>query len=151
MIQKGQIAPDFTLSDQDGNMHTLSNYRGKKVLIYFYPKDDTPGCTTEACEIRDKYDEFMKTQMVVFGISADPVKKHKKFAEKYELPFPLLSDEEKVVCNLYGVWQKKKFMGREYMGIARTSFLIDEKGKIEKVFEQVTPKGHAAEVLQSAI
>lgn len=150
MIQLHQIAPDFTLPDQDGNLHTLSNYRGKKILIYFYPKDDTPGCTTEACEIRDNYDDFAQTQMVVLGISADPVKKHKKFAEKYYLPFPLLSDEEKEVCNLYGVWQKKKFMGREYMGIARTSFLINEEGKIEKIFEQVTPKGHAKEVLQSA-
>lgn len=142
-------APDFTLPDADGKLHTLSSYRGKKVLLYFYPKDDTPGCTTEACEFRDAYEKLASSGLVILGVSADSVKSHKKFAEKYALPFPLLSDEQKEVCHLYGVWQKKKFMGREYMGIARTTFLIDEKGKIEKIFENVKPKGHASEITET--
>lgn len=139
-------APDFTLLDQDGTSHTLSSYKGKKVLIYFYPKDDTPGCTTEACEFRDSHEALREAGLVILGISPDSVKSHKKFSEKYALPFPLLSDENKEVCHLYGVWQKKKFMGREYMGVLRTSFLIDEKGDIEKIFENVKPKGHSEEI-----
>lgn len=143
------LAPDFTLYDGDGESHTLSSYKGKKVLLYFYPKDDTSGCTTEACELRDSYEALKEAGLVVLGVSPDSVKSHKKFSEKYALPFPLLSDEEKHVCHLYGVWQKKKFMGREYMGVLRTTFLIDEKGYIEKVFENVKPKGHAEEVFLS--
>ena len=146
MIKIGNKAPEFTLPDQNGEIHTLKQYLGKKVLLYFYPKDDTPGCTTEACNFRDGYKDFVKMGLVILGVSADSVKSHKKFAEKFDLPFPILSDESKEVCEAYGVWGKKKFMGREYMGIARTSFLIDEKGKIEKIYEDVKTKEHAEEV-----
>lgn len=146
MITRGDTAPSFSLPDQDGNIHTLSDYKGKKVLLYFYPKDDTPGCTTEACNFRDGYKDLEKLGLVILGVSADSVKSHKKFAQKYELPFPILSDENKEVIEKYEVWQKKKFMGREYMGIVRTSFLIDEKGKIEKVYEEVKAKEHAEDV-----
>lgn len=146
MIELNKKAPDFLLLDQDGITHTLKQYKGKKVLLYFYPKDDTPGCTTEACNFRDGCKEFEKMGLVVLGVSADSVKSHKKFAQKYELPFPLLSDETKEVCEAYGVWGKKKFMGREYMGIKRMSFLIDEKGNIAKIYEDVKPKEHADEV-----
>lgn len=146
-LQEGKKAPEFSLLDQDGVKHSLKDYRGKWVLLYFYPKDDTPGCTTEACTIRDSFDDFKKSKIVVLGVSTDPVKKHKKFAEKYDLPFTLLADEEKEVVNAYGVWGKKKFMGREYMGTNRISFLIDPEGKIAKVYETVKPAAHAAEVL----
>lgn len=128
-------------------MHTLKEYRGKWVVLYFYPKDDTPGCTVEACQFRDNFPKFKRSKAVVLGVSVDPVKKHAKFATKYELPFTLLADEEKEVVNLYGVWAKKKFMGREYMGILRTSFLINPQGKIAKVYESVKPETHAEEVL----
>jgi len=147
MIQEGQKAPAFTLPDQDGNTHLLSDYAGKKVLLYFYPKDDTPGCTTEACNFRDGYEGFQSKGLVILGVSADSVEKHKKFAGKYDLPFPLLSDEDHKVCEAYGVWQEKNFMGRKYMGIMRQSFLIDEKGNIEKIYENVKPKEHAEEVI----
>lgn len=140
-------APDFKLSDQSGKEHSLSDYRGKWVLLYFYPKDNTSGCTKEACGIRDSFQDFGKHNAVVFGISTDSVKSHEKFAAKYSLPFPILADEEKKVVNLYGVWQKKKMMGHEYMGIVRNSFLIDPKGKIVKIYEKVKPEIHADEVL----
>ncbi len=140
-------APAFTLPDQNGEAHSLSSYKGQWVLLYFYPKDDTPGCTKEACMIRDSFPKFKKLKIAVLGVSTDSVKKHKKFEEKYELPFTLLADEEKNVVNLYGVWEKKKFMGREYMGTLRTSFLIDPKGKIAKIYENVNPLTHADEVL----
>lgn len=143
----GTLAPDFMLLDQDGKEHALSSYRGKWVLVYFYPKDDTPGCTKEACAIRDADPDFSALDAVVLGISADSVKSHKKFAEKYGLAFPLLADESKKVVNAYGVWGLKKFMGREYEGIMRTSFLIGPDGKIAKVYEKVKPEQHAAEVL----
>lgn len=146
-LTQGTPAPDFTLPDQGGREHTLSEHRGQWVLVYFYPKDDTPGCTKEACMIRDNFPQFKKLNMQVFGISVDSVAKHKKFAEKYELPFTLLSDEEKKVVAMYDVWQKKKFMGREYMGTMRTSFLIDPKGTIAKIYEGVKPDRHAEEVL----
>lgn len=146
-IKLGAAAPAFTLSDQDGKAHTLSDYNGKWVLLYFYPKDDTPGCIKEACGIRDMFPKFKKMDAVVFGISADSIQKHKKFAKKYKLPFTLLSDEDKTVIKKYGVWAKKKFMGREYMGILRTSFLIDPKGKIAKIYEKVKPEQHAQEAL----
>ncbi len=146
MIQLNKKAPTFILPDQDGKIHRLQDYLGKKVLLYFYPKDDTPGCTTEACNFRDGYKEFTKIGLVILGVSADSVKSHKKFAEKFKLPFPLLSDEDKKVCEKYGVWQKKKFMGREYMGIVRSSFLIDEEGKIAKIYNEVKVKDHAEEV-----
>lgn len=146
--KKGTKAKNFTLPDQSGQLHALKDYAGRWVVLYFYPKDDTPGCTVEACQFRDTFPKFKRSKAVVFGVSVDPVKKHAKFVTKYELPFTLLSDEEKVVVNLYGVWAKKKFMGREYMGILRTSFLIDPAGKIAKVYEDVKPDGHAEEVLK---
>jgi len=147
-LSTGTKAPDFTLSDQNGKNHSLSDYKGKWILLYFYPKDDTPGCTKEACGIRDTFPKFKKMDAVVFGVSADSAQKHKKFADKYKLPFTLLSDEDKKVINAYGVWAKKKFMGREYMGILRTSFLIDPKEKIAKIYEKVKPDTHAEEVLE---
>lgn len=147
MPKVGESAPEFSLPDQDGVMHALSQYRGKYVLLYFYPKDDTPGCTKEACAIRDADPDFSALDAVVLGVSADSVKSHKKFAEKYGLMFPLLADEDRTVVNAYGVWGRKKFMGREYDGIMRTSFLIDPNGKIAVVYEQVKPELHAAEVL----
>lgn len=148
MIPKtGTIAPDFTLPDQSGGSHTLSSYQGKWVLLYFYPKDDTPGCTKEACAIRDADPDLSSLGAVVLGVSADSVSSHKKFAEKYNLMFPLLADENKEVVNAYGVWGVKKFMGREYEGIMRTSFLINPEGVIAKVYEGVKPETHATEVL----
>jgi peroxiredoxin Q/BCP len=147
MIKLNTQAPTFSLEDQDGKIHALEQYKGKKVLLYFYPKDDTPGCTTEACNFRDNYNALAKAGLVVLGVSKDSVKSHKKFAEKFELPFPLLSDVDGVVCEAYGVWRKKKFMGREYMGIERISFLINEKGNIAKIYESVKPKDHTQEVV----
>jgi peroxiredoxin Q/BCP len=141
------VAPDFTLADQNGVSHTLSKFRGKWVLIYFYPKDDTPGCTKQACAIRDSWGEFGKLNCIVLGVSTDGEKSHKKFEEKYILPFTLLADTEKTVVNAYGVWAPKKFMGREYIGTLRTSFLIDPNGSIAKVYEKVKPEIHAERVL----
>ncbi len=144
----GSVAPKFSLLDQDGVEHLLKSYLGKWVLIYFYPKDDTPGCTKQACALRDADPDFQKLDTVLLGISCDSVKSHKKFVEKYGLTFPLLADEDKAVVNAYGVWGPKKFMGRDYEGILRTSFLIDPKGKIAKVYEKVKPELHAEEVLE---
>lgn len=146
MIELNKKAPTFLLPDQDGVIHTLEQYLGKKVLIYFYPKDDTPGCTTEACNFRDGYQSFQDMGLVILGVSADSVKSHKKFTDKFTLQFPLLSDETHTVCEAYGVWGLKKFMGREYMGIERSSFLIDEQGVIIKIYESVKAKDHANEV-----
>ena len=143
----GDNAPNFHLSDQEGNKHSLTDYAGQWVLLYFYPKDDTPGCTTEACTIRDSWSEFKEAGVVVLGISTDSVKSHKKFAEKYELPFPLLADEQKEVVKAYGVWGPKKFMGREFLGTKRWSFLIKPDGTITKIYEDVKPAEHAREVL----
>lgn len=148
MIKPGQQAPEFKLADQDGKVHQLKDYKGKWLLIYFYPKDDTPGCTKEACGFRDNLPKLKKTNVEVVGISADSVAKHKKFAEKYGLPFTLLSDEEKIVLKKYDVWKKKKFMGREYMGILRTSFLVDPKGKLAKVYENVKAEIHPEQVVE---
>lgn len=147
MLSPQSPAPQFTLPDQNGVKHSLSDYRGKWVLIYFYPKDDTPGCTKEACMLRDAFPAFEKLDAVILGISADNEKSHKKFEEKYQLPFTLLSDTEKTVVQAYGVWAPKKFMGREFLGILRTSFLIDPEGNIAKVYENVKPAVHAEEVL----
>ncbi|KKT28556.1 MAG: Alkyl hydroperoxide reductase/ Thiol specific antioxidant/ Mal allergen [Candidatus Yanofskybacteria bacterium GW2011_GWA1_44_21] len=141
-------APEFKLSDQDGKSHSLKDYKDKWVLLYFYPKDDTPGCTKEACMIRDNLPDFKKLKITVLGISADSVKSHKKFRDKYGLPFTLLADEKKGVIKKYGVWAKKKFMGKEYMGIMRTSFLIAPGGKIFKIYENVKPEIHAEEVIR---
>ena len=143
----GSAAPDFALMDQNGREITLESLRGKWVVLYFYPKDDTPGCTIEACSFRDNFSALRKAGITVLGVSIDSVKKHTKFAEKYSLPFTLLADEEKKVVELYGVWGKKKFMGREYMGTNRVSFLIDPKGKLVKVYDPVKPAEHATEVL----
>ncbi len=143
----GKKAPDFSLQDQAGKTHSLKDYAGKWVLIYFYPKDDTPGCTKEACMLRDNFPSFKKMDIQVFGVSVDSVKSHAKFAEKYELPFTLLADENKDMVNAYGVWAKKKFMGREYMGTLRQSVLIDPSGNVAKVYEEVKPADHAEEVL----
>ena len=145
---QGKKAPNFTLFDQDGNEQTLSDYKGQWVLLYFYPKDDTPGCTKEACSFQDQLPRFSKGKVQVFGISTDSVKSHLKFATKYKLVFPLLADVDKEVVNAYGVWAKKKFMGREYMGTLRMSFLIDPKGKIAKVYDTVKPEDHPDEVLK---
>lgn len=147
MLQTGASAPDFALPDQDGVVHKLKDYAGQWVLVYFYPKDDTPGCTKEACALRDEFPKFEKLDAVIFGVSADTVTSHKKFATKYKLPFTLLADPEKKMLEAYGMWTKKKFMGREYMGIQRSSYLISPEGKIVKVYEKVNPLTHADEVL----
>lgn len=139
-------APNFSLPDQNGTTHTLSDYKGKWVLLFFYPKDDTPGCTTEACAFRDGASLWKKLGLTVFGVSVDSVKSHAKFDKKYKLGLTLLADESKEVVGSYGVWAKKKFMGREYMGTLRTSFLIDPKGKIAKIYEKVSPITHAEEI-----
>jgi len=143
----GRKAPDFSLSDQDGKTHSLAQYRGQWVLLYFYPKDDTTGCTKEACAIRDTLPDFQGLSCVVLGVSADTVASHKKFVEKYGLPFTLLADPEKNAIESYYVWGLKKMMGREYMGIRRTSYLIDPEGMVAKVYEKVDPASHAAQVL----
>lgn len=143
----GNPAPEFTLPDEGGTLHKLSDYRGKPVVLYFYPKDDTPGCTTEACSFRDNYSEYQKAGIVVLGVSPDNPAKHTKFIAKNQLPFTLLSDVDHKVCELYGVWGRKKMMGREYDGVFRTTFLIDTTGMITRVFEKVSPANHSAEVL----
>jgi peroxiredoxin Q/BCP len=147
MLKVGDNAPDFELSDQDGATRSLKEFHGKKILIYFYPKDDTPGCTAEACGFRDLRHELSHKGVTIIGISKDSVKSHKKFAEKYNLPFILLSDESTEVIKAYKAWGKKKFMGREYEGTLRISYLIDEGGKVEKVYGTVDTKKHAEEVL----
>lgn len=146
-IAANQTAPDFSLQDENGTLHRLSDYRGKPVVLYFYPKDDTPGCTTEACAFRDDYSDYEGSGVVILGVSPDSPKSHKKFKEKYQLPFALLADEDHQVCELYGAWGRKKFMGREYDGVLRSTFVIGADGEIKKVFENVKPAGHSAEVL----
>lgn len=147
-VKVGNKAPAFSLPDQTGKPHKLSDHIGKWVLLYFYPKDDTSGCTAEACAIRDNYPNFQKLKCAVLGISIDPVKSHVKFKEKYDLPFALLSDEGKKVVERYGVWQEKSMYGKKYMGTMRTSFLIDPLGKIAKIYEKVKAEIHAEEVLK---
>ena len=147
LVQVGKKAPVFNLKDQNGKAHKLSLYVGKWVLLYFYPKDDTPGCIKEACMLRDNFPSFKKLGITVFGVSADNEKSHKKFEEKYQLPFTLLSDVDHMVAEKYGAWGLKKFMGREYEGMHRVSFLINGEGKIAKVYEKVKPEVHAEEVL----
>lgn len=146
-LQAGDPAPDFSLPDQDGKERSLSGFRGGWVILYFYPKDLTPGCTIEACAFRDAHPKFRRAKVTVLGVSADTVKRHSTFIERFGLPFALLSDGEKKAAKAYGVWTKKRFMGREYMGIARRSFLIGPDGTIRKVYEDVRPAGHAKEVL----
>ena len=147
MLKETRKAPGFALPDQTGTEHSLEQYLGKWVVLYFYPKDDTPGCTAEACSFRDHFAAFKRAGVVVFGVSVDPVKKHGKFVAKYDLPFTLLSDEEKQVVKLYGVWGKKKFMGREYLGTSRVTYVIDPTGMIVRVYDKVKPAEHAEEVL----
>ncbi|NPV85624.1 MAG: thioredoxin-dependent thiol peroxidase [Anaerolineae bacterium] len=148
-LKENSPAPEFSLPDEKGVVHHLSDYRGRVVLLYFYPKDDTPGCTTEACNFRDDYSAYEQAGVVILGVSPDSPKSHAKFKEKYHLPFSLLADEDHKVCELYGVWGRKKFMGREYDGVFRTTYLIDAQGMIKKVFEEVKPAEHSKEVLAS--
>ena len=147
MVTEGQPAPDFTLESDAGEQVSLSGLRGKPVVLYFYPKDDTPGCTAQACGIRDAYGEFEQAGAVVLGVSPDSVGKHVKFKDKYDLPFTLLADPEHELADAYGVWGEKKFMGRSYMGVSRTTFVIDADGVVAKVFENVKPQTHADDVL----
>lgn len=148
-ISAGIPAPDFELFDDTGTPRKLSDYRGRKVILYFYPKDDTPGCTKEACNFRDDYSVYEKADVAILGVSPDSVASHVKFKKKFQLPFPLLADEGYKVCELYDVWGPKKFMGKEYEGVLRTTFLIDENGNIVKVFENVRPAEHSAELLSA--
>ena len=148
MLEKGMKAPDFTLADKEGNMVSLSDFAGKKVVLYFYPKDNTPGCTRQACAFAASYAGFRDQNIVVVGISRDSAASHKKFAEKYELPFVLLSDPELSAIQAYGVWQEKKLYGKVSMGVVRTTFIIDENGMIEKVMPKVKPDTNAAEILE---
>ena len=149
MIKEGSTAPAFKTNDANGETVSLKDLRGQKVVLYFYPKDDTPGCTKEACSFRDAWAKFKKRGITVLGVSPDSEASHKKFETKYSLPFTLLADRDHEIADAYGVWGEKKFMGRTYMGVHRATFLIDEKGKIKKVFEKVKPEDHASEVLEA--
>jgi peroxiredoxin Q/BCP len=147
MLEIGKSIPQFSLPDQDGKIHNIKDYKGKWVIIYFYPKDLTPGCTTEACNFQEALPDFNSIDAVIFGISKDSVKQHKKFANKYNLQFSLLSDENSDVCEQFGVWQKKSMYGKEYMGIARSTFIVNPAGKIVKVYPKVNVKEHHSEIL----
>ena len=142
-----QPAPAFELPDENGKIHKLEDYRGRSVVLFFYPKDDTPGCTTEACNFRDDYSKYLDAGVALLGISPDNVKSHQKFRTKYGLNFPLLADEGHVVCDKYGVWGRKKMMGHAYDGVFRTTFLISPDGLIQKVYENVKPADHSQEIL----
>ncbi|QCT73417.1 thioredoxin-dependent thiol peroxidase [Eubacterium maltosivorans] len=148
MLQQGTKAPDFTLPDKDNHPVSLSDFKGKKVILYFYPKDNTKGCTTQACTFRDAYSEFEALGAVVIGVSKDSTRSHTNFASKYELPFLLLSDPETEVIQAYDVWKEKKMYGKTYMGIVRTTYIIDEAGMIEKVYEKVKPAENADQILE---
>ena len=147
-LKKGDKAPNFSGLDQNGTTHKLADYKGKKLVVFFYPKASTPGCTTEACDLRDNFARFQANNYALLGVSADSAKAQTKFIEKYDLPFPLLADEDKSVINAFGVWGPKKFMGREYDGIHRTTFVIDENGILEDVITDVKTKAHAAQILK---
>ncbi len=147
-LKIGDKAPHFSGVDQNGTMHSLANYKGKKLVVFFYPKASTPGCTAEACDLRDNYAAFQSNNYALLGVSADSEKAQLKFVEKYDLPFPLLADEDKSVIQAFGVWGPKKFMGKEYDGIHRTTFVIDETGIIEDVISDVKTKAHAAQILK---
>src|SRR5215216_7950173 len=147
-LPTGISAPDFELLDDTNTPRKLSDFRGRNVVLYFYPEDDTPGCTKEACNFRDDYSAYEKANVVVLGVSPNDVKSHVKFKQKFQLPFPLLADVGHKVCDLYGVWGPKKIMGREYEGVLRTTFLIDENGNIKQVYEQVRPAEHSAQLLE---
>lgn len=145
MLHEGDAFPDFSLPDQDGNVVSLSDLRGQRVVVYFYPKDDTSGCTAEACEFRDRLSDIPGAKVV--GISPDSSKSHRKFADKYGLTFTLLADNDHKLADACGLWVEKSMYGKKYMGVARTTYLLDEGGKIAKIFEKVKPEGHAAEVI----
>lgn len=147
-VELGQMAPDFELPASNGKTVKLSDFRGKHVVLYFYPKDMTPGCTTEACDFRDFHEQFVQSDTVILGVSPDPLDRHRKFIEKHGLPFFLLADEEHKVAELYGVWKLKKNYGKEYMGIERSTFVIDKEGKVVKEWRKVRVKGHVEEALQ---
>lgn len=147
-IQAGIPAPVFSLQDESGNLRNLTDFLGKPLILYFYPKDDTPGCTQEACNFRDDYSAYDKAEVVILGVSPDSPKSHAKFKAKFGLPFSLLADEEHKVADQYGVWGPKNYMGKSYEGVYRTTFLIDSHGQIVKVFENVKPADHSAEILQ---
>lgn len=148
MIEIGKKAPDFSLPDQDGVTRKLSDYRGKPVVLYFYPKDDTPGCTKEACSFRDSFADYRKAGIEVLGVSIDDENSHRKFREKYDLPFTLLADKDKKVVEKYGVWVEKTNYGKKYMGIARKTFLIDKDGIVTYIFDKVNTEEHASEVME---
>ena len=147
-LQKGDQAPNFSAKDQDGNLHTLADYKGKKLVVFFYPKANTPGCTAEACDLRDNFARFQANNYALLGVSADNAKAQSNFKNKFEFPFPLLADEDKAVIEAFGVWGPKKFMGREYDGINRTTFIIDENGIISDVISDVKTKVHASQILK---
>ena len=149
MPKEGSVAPNFAAKDENGETVRLKDLRGQRVVLYFYPKDDTPGCTKEACSFRDAFADFKKRDIKVLGVSIDSEASHKKFAAKYKLPFTLLADPDHSIADAYGVYGEKKFMGRTYMGVKRHTFLIDEKGKIKRIFEKVKPEEHAREVLEA--
>ena len=148
-LQVGDTVPAFSVSDDRGNTQQLSDYKGQKLVVFFYPKANTPGCTAEACDLRDHYKELQEAGYALLGVSADSEKKQRNFSEKYDFPFPLLADEDKQVINAFGVWGPKKFMGREYDGIHRMTFIIDENGVVERVIEKVKTKVHAAQILET--
>ncbi len=147
LLSKGIQAPDFALPDETNMVRRLSDFKGRPVVLYFYPKDDTPGCTTEACNFRDDYTAYVEADVIILGVSPDSASSHTKFRAKYKIPFPLLADEDHKVCDQYGVWGVKKFMGKEYEGVLRTTFIIDANGRIARVFEDVKPAEHSVEVL----
>jgi len=149
ILKEEKPAPDFSLLDENSTPHKLSDYLGKPVVLYFYPKDDTPGCTKEACAFRDDYSDYENTGVVILGVSPDSPKSHAKFKQKYQLPFTLLADESHEVANMYGVWGPKQYMGHSYEGILRTTYVIGEDGMIRKVFENVKPAGHSQEILSA--
>ncbi len=151
MPQADAQAPEFTLRTDADEEVSLEDFRGRKVVLYFYPKDDTPGCTKEACAFRDAHDEYEARGVTVLGVSPDTVASHRKFRSKYDLPFTLLADPDHEVAERYGVWKEKSMYGRTYMGVDRTTFLIDEEGRIAKVFPKVRPEGHAAEILGAVV
>ena len=147
-LSVGEKAPDFNLLDQNNQSVSLDSFQGQHILLYFYPKDDTPGCTTEACNFRDDYSSYQKAKIVILGVSPDSPASHKKFQDKYQLPFTLLADENHQVCDLYKVWGPKKSFGKEYDGVHRTTYLIDPEGIIQEVFQKVSPAKHSAQVLE---
>lgn len=149
MVKEGTKAPPFTLPDQNGKKVSLSDYKGKNVVLYFYPKDDTSGCTKEACQFRDAFPKFAGADAVIIGVSPDSVQSHKKFEQKYNLPFTLLSDEKKTVLEKYGVWKEKSMYGKKYMGVERTTFIIDADGKIKSIFNKVKVPDHDKQVLEA--